>query len=393
MVNRKEWTTRHDPVLTHADAKSPLTVGNGDFAFTADITGLQTLYNEYKDETPLCTQSNSGWHIIPADTPTGKYTLGDVRMDTYDFCGREVTYAKTKFPGNEHVYDWLRQNPHKVNLMRIGLKMNGEEIPVSAFSSIRQKLHLYEGLLESCWTLCDTPSRVRTACAPEKNVVAFEIESKLLKSGLTADIDFPYGACDITASDWNAPEKHTTRLDGSVIKREMDNLKYTVCINAENAVIEQVAPHTVRIKTDEDTLKLSVSFGKIEETAENVFKSAADWWKRFWDRGGAIDFSHAKDKRAIELERRIVLSLYLLAVNSSGSVPPAETGLICNSWYGKAHLEMHFWHMAWAPLWGHGALLERCLQWYHDHLPEARMNARRNGYAGARWPKMIADDG
>ena len=94
----------------------------------------------------------------------------------------------------------------------------------------------------------------------------------------------------------------------------------------------------------------------------------------------------------MELERRMVLSLYLLTVNSSGHMPPAETGLTCNSWYGKAHLEMHFWHMAWAPLWGHSELLLRCLPWYHAHLPEARDNAARNGYRGARWPKMVADD-
>ena len=394
MINRKEWTKRHDPVLTCIDAKSPLTVGNGDFAFTADITGLQTLYMEYAPETPLCTQSNYGWHTIPANTPSGKYTLDDVRMNTYDFCGREVTYAKTKFPGNEHVYDWLRQNPHKVNLMRISLRLNGEEIPASGFSDIHQRLHLYEGLLESRWTLAGASSRVHTACAPDKNVLAFEIASPLLENGLTVDIDFPYGAADITASDWNSPAKHTTRLDGRVISRAMDDFTYTVSLGTDDsAVIEQISAHTIRIRTEKPILRLTAGFDCAEKNAAKVFESAAGWWKNFWEKGAAVDFSGADDARANELERRIILSLYLLAVNSSGSVPPAETGLICNSWYGKAHLEMHFWHMAWAPLWGHADLLDRCLKWYHDHLPEARMNASRNGYKGARWPKMIAHDG
>ncbi len=88
----------------------------------------------------------------------------------------------------------------------------------------------------------------------------------------------------------------------------------------------------------------------------------------------------------------MILSQYLLTVNSMGSMPPQETGLTCNSWYGKMHLEMYFWHCAWAPLWNHAELLERSLDWFMEHLKEARDNAARNGYQGARWPKMVAGD-
>ena len=203
MIDRKQWTSRHDPILTAADAASPLTVGNGDFAFTADVTGLQTLYADYAAETPLCTMSNWGWHTIPADTPTGKYTLDDVQMNRYDFCGREVTYAKTKFPGNEHVYDWLRQNPHKCSLARIGLRLAGQELSDADFADIHQQLHLYSGTLESRYTLRGTPCRVQTACAPDRDALAFRVESELLPKGLSVDLDFPYGAADITAADWH----------------------------------------------------------------------------------------------------------------------------------------------------------------------------------------------
>lgn len=103
-----------------------------------------------------------------------------------------------------------------------------------------------------------------------------------------------------------------------------------------------------------------------------------------------MQMHNSPDPKARELERRMILSMYLLAINSCGSAPPQETGLTCNSWYGKMHLEMYFWHCAWAPLWGHTELLERSLPWYMEHLPEARENAARNSYKGARWPKMIA---
>ena len=74
-------------------------------------------------------------------------------------------------------------------------------------------------------------------------------------------------------------------------------------------------------------------------------------------------------------------------------MPPQETGLTCNSWYGKFHLEMHYWHAAHFATWGRPALLERSLGWYDAILPSAREKARQQGYAGARWPKMTAPDG
>ena len=396
MIDRKLWLSRHNPVLTAADAQSPLTVGNGNFAFTADISGLQTLYQDYLAETPLCTMANWGWHTIPAPTASGRYTLADVEMNRYDFCGREVTYAKNPFPGNEHVYHWLRQNPHKLNLGRIGFRLDGRELAADQFTDVRQQLDLYTAALDSRYRLQGVRCRVITACAPEKDILAFRIESELLQKGLSVDIDLPYGAPDITGSAWDQPQRHTTVLDGCIIRRKMDSLRYAIRIDAPGAALTQTADHQVRITTGQSALDIALTFTLEEAPAEAaapaVLEDTAAWWSRFWEKGGAIDFSAAADPRAMELERRIVLSLYLLTINSSGSVPPAETGLTCNSWYGKAHLEMHYWHMAWAALWGHGDLLARMLPWYHAHLPQARANAARNGYKGTRWPKMVADD-
>lgn len=65
MINRKNLVSRHNPELFSVNKKSPLTVGNGYIAFTADITGMQSLYREY-DELPLCTMSEDGWYTEPA---------------------------------------------------------------------------------------------------------------------------------------------------------------------------------------------------------------------------------------------------------------------------------------------------------------------------------------
>src|SRR5450756_2005105 len=46
-INRRDIVSRHNPTLRALDPRSPLSVGNGEFAFTADLTGLQTFPQPY----------------------------------------------------------------------------------------------------------------------------------------------------------------------------------------------------------------------------------------------------------------------------------------------------------------------------------------------------------
>src|SRR4051812_47004969 len=41
-IDRAALVVRHNPVSRKLDPLAPLSVGNGEFAFTGDITGLQT---------------------------------------------------------------------------------------------------------------------------------------------------------------------------------------------------------------------------------------------------------------------------------------------------------------------------------------------------------------
>jgi protein-glucosylgalactosylhydroxylysine glucosidase len=121
---------------------------------------------------------------------------------------------------------------------------------------------------------------------------------------------------------------------------------------------------------------------------EEVRRLTREYWNKFWSGGGAIDLSGSRDPRWRELERRIVLSQYLTAIQCAGRYPPQETGLTFNSWYGKFHLEMYWWHTAQFALWGRHELLERSLGYYASILSRAQATATAQGYAGARWPKM-----
>jgi len=408
MIDRKELVSGHDPVLLEADKESALTVGNGEFAFTADITGMQTLYEEY-DVLPLCTMSQWGWHTRPVSDEKYEYTLKDLVMTEYDVCdGRHVGYPRKEFKGNEEVYQWLRKNPHRLNLARIGFRFKGQEIRTDQLTDIHQELKLYEGVLESRFSIEGISCRVQTVCHNQgKDQLGFLVESPALADGsLTVEIRFPYGSPDITASNWNADNRHTTEVadrsgQGILLKRQLDRDSYFVAVSSDGKLKEQLAAHCLTVTAQGGTLELTAAFYTSEaaskekpvETFSEIMEASRQGWKDFWEKGGIIRLNQSADKRAWELERRIILSQYLMAVNSSGSTPPQETGLTCNSWYGKMHLEMYLWHCAWLPLWNHGDLLERSLRWYKAHLPEARENARRNGYKGARWPKMVAVEG
>ena len=412
MIDRRELVDSHNPVLESIEKDTPLTVGNGEIAFTADITGMQTLYREY-DVLPLCTMAQWGWHTKPVNEERYGYTLKDLVMTEYsDYTGRHLVYAKEKMPGNEKVYDWLRENPHRFNLARIGFLYQGKKIKGEQLSEVHQELKLYEGVLESSFRVNGIPCKVKTGCHNQgRNVLGFEIESEALRMGeLTVEICFPYGSHDITASDWNNPERHSTQVvsqkgNTMLVRRELDRDVYYMGIVTSGSVLAEPERHCLKIRTGEAALSLAAAFGKIEEEAtaavasaktdavSQVFEASRLGWRKFWEKGGIIRLNRSRDTRAWELERRIILSQYLMAVNSSGSMPPQETGLSCNSWFGKSHLEMYFWHCAWLPLWNHCDLLERSLNWYREHLQEARENAARNGYRGARWPKMVASEG
>ena len=78
-IDRAALVARHNPVITKVDYDAPLTVGNGGFAFGADITGLQTFATEYhRHGIPVETLSRWAW--VTDENPHG-YTLADANKD------------------------------------------------------------------------------------------------------------------------------------------------------------------------------------------------------------------------------------------------------------------------------------------------------------------------
>jgi protein-glucosylgalactosylhydroxylysine glucosidase len=408
-IDRFALVSRHHPVIHKADALTPLSVGNGGFCFTADITGLQTFTDFYNPGIPLCAQSYWGWHTLP---DPNNYALEDI-MAEYNSHGRKVKYAAFS-SAQKTASEWLRANPHRLGLGRIGLKItksDGSVFTLQDCTDIEQTLDLWSGILTSRFAVEGRQVTVETCCHPELDMIAVRICSDLIaEKRLFATLAFPYGSSSWGKDphDWSRPERHATEIIGNTsrridFKRALDNDTYYASLTFSKADrFSETGKHQFELLPSgrsggfEFSIAFADKFEMLNKTLPSVEQSqsaAKDHWKKFWTSGGAIDFSGSTDPRAGELERRIVLSQYLTAIQSAGPLPTPETGLTFNTWYGKPHIEMHWWHGVHFVLWGRPQMFEKSLPWYKAILPMAQKTAQLQGYTGARWPKMAGPDG
>ncbi len=404
MIHREDLIRKFNPVLKDIDVDSPLTVGNGSFAFTADVTGLQTFYDIYSDRCPLLTMATEAWHRTP-NAEGGYYGPEDIELTEYQKGKKTLRYPVKCFKGNECEYNWLRENPHRYNLLCLELKLDGRDIHPEEISDIDQELDLYTGVLTSKFKLDGKKVRVETVAGSGMSV-AVRIESEILEDRLSVEAEFPYASPDKTGSDFGKEDRHSTMMRAVLgdmpkpkllLLRKMDEVEQYVrfCGDAD---AELTDAHKVTISVPEGrkrSMSFCVSFSKEKDDPPVMgFSQAAEQSRKhfyaFWNKGAMIDVSSSPDKRAYELQRRIILSMYLTFIQCTGKLPPQETGLTCNSWYGRFHLEMHPIHVGYLALYGRGDLLERSLKFYLDSLESARKLARENGYKGARWPKMTS---
>jgi hypothetical protein len=395
-IDRKALVLRNNPQVNTFDSLAAFTVGNGEFAYTADATGLQTFPDKYSKGIPLGTQSQWGWHsFLNPDNFTHKETLKN-----YNFRGKEEPYSvQFNEPGRQSdAANWFRVNPHRLHLGIIGFDFDGEA-DFKHIKDVKQQLDMWKGQIISSFKYYDKPINVTTICHPQYDAVAARIVSKE-HPFLKFRFPYPTGGHSDDACNWTSDHLHNTKIlqqtaNYILLERELDKTKYYLSIEWEgNARFVEKQKNYFILIPESDEISFVVEFmpQKPQVHQKHTFTKtsllAEQYWNNFWTNGAAVDFSKCKDPRAKELERRVVLSQYLLAVQCAGSTPPQETGLTYNSWYGKFHLEMIWWHQAHFPLWNRPDLLEKTLNWYFQALPNAQEIARRQGFQGARWMKM-----
>src|ERR1700754_3450140 len=301
VIDRHAFVSRHNPRLTKVDPLSPLSLGNGEFAFTADVTGLQTFPRLYADAMPLCTMSQWGWHTRPLPSSLQSETLRPKLYETY---GRKVGY-NTSSEGQAELFNWLRENPHRLHLGQLGLCRGDKEIDPDGISEIDQQLDLWRGVLNSKFKLFGEPVSVTTAVHPERDLLAVVIESRV--PDLAVRIAFPYGSPSMQAADWTDLDRHQTRIisdenNRTVIARLLDEDAYYVTLKGQLRIESR---HSLLLTSSEFVVAFSQErpSGALPTPAETIAASERHW-KEFWTRGAAVELAHSKDKRAIELERR-----------------------------------------------------------------------------------------
>ncbi|MCG6188472.1 hypothetical protein K5G00_13700 [Maribellus maritimus] len=409
-IDRFALVNRHNIQINSFDSLSSLSVGNGKFAFTVDATGLQTFPEIYKNGVCLGTMSEWGWHSFPN---AESYKLEESYKD-FDVEGRKVPYAIqwNEPERKKEAANYCRVNPHRLHLGIVGLELlHTDKTPVNPeeIESIDQQLNLWKGLITSSFDISEQKVNIETICHPEKDLVGIHIKSEIIKNnqlGIKLRFPYPTGNHADDACDWESPEKHTSEIvnqnpNDVTFKHTIDTTEYFARLTwTGNAELKLKEPHYFVLQPGNGNTELSVA---VEFKTTNNFKETSGFahakelsikmWKNYWERGGAVDFSATENPLAKELERRVVLSQYLERIQCAGTLPPQETGLTYNSWFGKFHIEMHWWHAAHWAYWNRTDLLSKSLGYYTDIFQKAKIKAKIQGYDGVRWPKMTDPNG
>lgn len=400
-IDREAVVKRHRVCTTGTLLKSPAQVGNGKFAFGMDITGLQTF-------VPFNTLSDWSWHSFPL--PEGM-RAEDYRPVVVETHGKKIAY-ELRNPDQPELSEWLTKNPHRYNLGRIGFRLlreDGTEAREIDLGNAWQEIDLWTGVVYSRFELNRKEVKVRTVCHPDKDMIGVSIESELLNDGnMSIYLDFPYpdgryfkhyiGRYDTISGHTSTFEK---LAPNSVrIARTMDDAHYYATLDWTGPATfsrESEKAHTFLLQPRHtSTFSFTCCFSPepvadVTESVASIERKSAASWEKYWRSGAAVDLSGSKDPRWLELERRIVLSQYLMRANESGLFPPQESGLVNNGWFGRFHFEMIWWHGVHYGLWNRMECFDNYLNVYKDFMPKALERAKSEGRSGARWPKCTGN--
>lgn len=400
-IDREAVVKRHRVCTTGTLLKSPAQVGNGKFAFGMDITGLQTF-------VPFNTLSDWSWHSFPLPEGMRAEDYRPVAVETH---GKKIAY-ELRNPDQPELSEWLTKNPHRYNLGRIGFRLlreDGTEAREIDLGNARQEIDLWTGVVYSRFELNRKEVKVRTVCHPDKDMIGVSIESELLNDGnMSIYLDFPYPDGRYFKhyiGRYGTISGHTSTFEklapNSVrITRTMDDTHYYATLDWTGPATfsrESEKAHTFLLQPRHtSTFSFTCCFSPepvadVTEPVASIERKSAASWEKYWRSGAAVDLSGSKDPRWLELERRIVLSQYLMRANESGLFPPQESGLVNNGWFGRFHFEMIWWHGVHYGLWNRMECFDNYLNVYKDFMPKALERAKSEGRSGARWPKCTGN--
>jgi len=203
-IDRKALVSRHN-IRWGWEERGQIPIGNGEFCFNVDGTGLQTFGGN--------TMSHWGWHSFPL--PEG--VRPDEVPETGSFInvkkGERYFGADTVPAGKEAIRNWMYDNPHIMNLGRLRfVRGDGSELTVEDITSNGSRnLDLWTGTHRSRFVVSGdwvtkgdwvNPSEaagsgfqvtVTTYVNPDNDQVSVKVESDLIARGvIKVALDFPY---------------------------------------------------------------------------------------------------------------------------------------------------------------------------------------------------------
>ena len=122
----------------------------------------------------------------------------------FDTFGRKVGYP-TSSDGQKPLFDWLRENPHRLHLGRIGFAIDKPE----DVRFIQQTLDLWTGTLHSEFEWRGQKIPWQTCCHPTEDMIAVTMQGRV-----PVVFEFPYGSPRHARRRLDAPGKHSTTPTG-----------------------------------------------------------------------------------------------------------------------------------------------------------------------------------
>lgn len=225
-IDRRALVSRHN--VEWNKPAGIVALGNGEFCFGADGTGLQTFSGN--------CMSHWGWHSFPL--PHGWTTELVPRTGTFQKgrCVRGDHFP----PETQAIRAWMVENPHLMNLGRLRLTRPGERTLLpEEVQGLKRTLDLWAGMQTSHYTVDGQDVSVQTCVHPTLDMVAVRIASALLATEeLSVALDFGYPTLSNKAWVGNFGRTtlgHTTetllavdrRLD---LRRDVDAITYHVAV-------------------------------------------------------------------------------------------------------------------------------------------------------------------
>jgi hypothetical protein len=251
-IDRRAVVARHAlrTAVANATQLSPLdvfTLGNGDFGFNVDATGLQTFNDTYATAVPslldLNTLSSWGWHSKPWSFPRTTDPAAYLRAMNWSYLAtavsatenRTVPYLVGSNLSSEYG-GWTASNPHRAGLGQLALRAvragaalgdDPEALLAAAVVNLTSALDTWAGGVAAAFTLLAPGGAafavtVATAVHPDVDLVSTRVTCArtagaggcptALRLALPYSIGSPPWVSNASANTWGFPDAHTSAV-------------------------------------------------------------------------------------------------------------------------------------------------------------------------------------